>query len=395
MPAAATIEGTCDARFAALREAFAENLAEGGETGASIALMLEGRMLVDLWGGHADAARRRPWQRDTTACMMSVAKGFVALAAARLVERGLLDLDAPIARHWPAFAAKGKQDATPRQVLAHTAGIPVADAAPAGSIYDWPRMVAAIAGQAPLWPPGTVRCYHSATMGFVIGELVRRIDGSSFAGFVQQEIAAPLGLDYGFALAPAAQLRCAEMIPAAGTLITGQPGAGGKSALGARLWGALAEDEDFNSPAWRGADIPSANGHGTARAVARLYGALALGGALDGVRLLGAETLAQFTTLQWEGGTWMQLDGTPPADAGPVDPEAFRRMGLGWLLDSRPGRPQGVSGQGFGHSGAGGAQGFADPAHRLGFCYCPNRMHGGADIGPRARRLFDALRASL
>ena len=123
--------------------------------------------------------------------------------------------------------------------------------------------------------------------------------------------------------------------------------------------------------------------------------ALALGGALDGVRVIGPETLARFTELQWEGGTWMRLDAAPPEEPEPVDPEMYRRMGLGWLLDSAPGRPQGFSGQGYGHSGAGGAQAFADPAHRLGFCYAPNRMHGGVDIGPRARRVMEALRQCL
>ena len=391
----APIQGECDPRFAPLRAAFAENFDRDGEVGAAVAVMVDGRMLVDLWGGHADAAQGRAWKRDTTACMMSVAKGFVALAAAKLVERGLLDLDMPVARHWPDFAQHGKQAVTARQVLAHTAGIPVADAAASGSIYDWDAMVGAIAAQAPLWAPGAVRCYHSATMGFVIGELVRRIDGRPFARFVAEEISGPLGLDYAFGLGVEDQARCATMQPASGTLITGKPGAGGKSGLGARLWGALAEDEDFNSPAWRGADIPSANGHGTARAVARLYGALALGGALDDVRVIGPETLARFTELQWEGGTWMRLDAAPPEEPEPVDPEMYRRMGLGWLLDSAPGRPQGFSGQGYGHSGAGGAQAFADPAHRLGFCYAPNRMHGGVDIGPRARRVMEALRQCL
>lgn len=379
----ARVEGWCEDGFAPLREAFNANFALHGEMGASLAVMRHGRMVVDLWGGEADAGRA--WERDTTACMMSVAKGFVALAAARLVERGALDLDAPVARHWPEFARNGKQDVTPRHVLTHVAGIPVADAAPPGSISDWDRMVGAIAEQAPLWPPGSVRCYHSATMGFVIGELVRRITGKGFARHVAEEVCGPLGVDYGFALDAEAQARCARMMPAGGTLMTGKGG------LGGRLWAALADGEDFNGAAWRGADIPSANGHGTARGVARFYGALALGGALDGVRIVGAETLARFASLQWEGRPWARLDATPPADEGPVEPAQRRRMGIGFLLDSPPGRPQGVSGLGFGHSGAGGAQAFADPAHGIGFCYCPNRMHGGADIGPRARSLLEAL----
>ena len=385
----AVVEGTCDARFAPLREAFRVNFERHGELGAALAVMMHGRMVVDLWGGQADAGRR--WERDTTACMMSVAKGFVAVAAAQLVERGLLDLDAPVARHWPEFARNGKEAVTPRHVLSHLAGIPVADAAPAGSIHDWSRMVDAIAAQAPLWPPGRVRCYHSATMGFVIGELVRRLAGKDCARQVADATCLPLGIDYAFALDAAAQARCARMVPADGTLVTGGSGPGGKSAIGARLWSALAEGEDFNSAAWRGADIPSANGHGTARGVARFYGALALGGALDGVRVLDAGTLSRFVELQWEGRPWTRLDAAPPADEGPVEPAQRRRMGLGFLLDSPPGRPQGVSGRGFGHSGAGGAQAFADPAHGLGFCYCPNRMHGGADIGPRARALIEAL----
>lgn len=384
----ASIEGSCDPRFAALREAFAENLAAGEECGAGVALVADGRLVVDLHGGFADAARTRPWGRDTIACMMSVAKGFVAVAAGLLAGRGLLDLDAPVARHWPEFARHGKAAITPRQVLAHTAGIPVADAARPGDIADWGAMMAALESQAPLWPPGTVRCYHSATMGFVIGELVRRIDGRPFARFVREEIAAPLGLDYAFALTPAEAARCAQMIPGAGTLITGKLGAAGKSGLGARLWSALAEEEDFNSPSWRGADIPSANGHGTARAVAGFYAALLAG------KLLDPPTLALLTAPQWEGGTLQSLDAPPEAqDAAP--PEAFRRMGLGFLLHSPPGRPQGFGPRGFGHSGAGGAQAFADPDRGIAFCYCPNRMHGGADIGPRARRLFAALESCL
>lgn len=377
---AGVVQGSCDPRFARVREAFERNFAEDGELGASVAVVLDGRSVVDLWGGHRDAARARPWERDTIACMMSVAKAVSALCVHILADEGRIDIDAPIARYWPEFAAAGKQDIPVRWILCHLAGIPAADAAARGDMYDWGAMTRAIAAQAPLWPPGSTRCYHSATQGFVLGELVRRVDGRSLGRFLRERVAGPLGIDYAIGLDAAAIARCADMIPAKGTIFDAAQRGDRESLLG-RAWFPLAEGEDFNSDAWRRAEIPSANGHGNARAIARLYGALARGGEVDGTRVIGREALERAIELQWHGPS--------------ISSKLVFRTALGFFLSAPPDRPMGPNPRTFGHSGAGGAQGFADPDARLGFAYCPNRMHGGIDIGTRATRLVEAAFASL
>jgi len=375
------IEGTCDPRFARVREAFAENFRRDGELGAAVAVTLHGRPVVDLWGGWRDAARTRPWQADTIVCMMSVAKAVSALALHMLVDRGRVDLDAPVASYWPEFAQAGKARVTVRQALSHLAGVPVADAAPPGAIYDAGAMEAALAAQAPLWEPGTVPCYHSATLGFICGAIVRRVTGRSLGAFVREEISAPLGLDYQIGLRPEEAARCADMIRAKGSLLdlaqsSGKDQSGSKTDLLSRAWKQLPPEEDYNSPAWRAAEIPSANGHGNARAVARLCGALACGGTLDGVRLIGADALARATEEQWRGQSMAS--------------GLTFRVGMGFFLNCPPDRPMGPNARAFGHSGAGGAQAIADPVSGIGFAYSPNRMHAGIDIGPRAQRLIEA-----
>ncbi|MBL8697918.1 MAG: beta-lactamase family protein [Alphaproteobacteria bacterium] len=374
------VQGDCDPRFSRVREAFERNFSEDGEVGAAVAVMLDGRMVVDLWGGHRDAARARAWERDTIVCMMSVAKAVSALCVHRLVEEGALDLDAPVARDWPEFAAEGKGAIPLRWVLCHLAGIPVADAAARGAMYDWAAMTRAIAAQAPLWPPGSTRCYHSATQGFILGELVRRVTGMSLGAYLRRHVAAPLGLDYAIGLDDTAIARCADMIPAAGTIFDAAQ-KGDRSTLLGRAWYPLGDGEDFNSQTWRRSEIPSANGHGNARAVARLYGALALGGTLDGVRVIGPEALDRATTEQWRGQS--------------ISSKLTFRTALGFFLSCPPDRPMGPNPRTFGHSGAGGAQGFADPDARLGFAYSPNRMHAGIDIGVRASRLIETTFACL
>lgn len=369
------IHGRCDPAFEAVRDAFRENFARDGELGAAVAVTQAGRLVVDLWGGWCDAARTRPWREDTIVCMMSVGKAVSALAIHMLADRGLLDVDAPIARYWPEFAQAGKADIPIRWGLSHLAGIPVADAAPPGSIYDAQVMRAAVAAQAPLWPPGTVKCYHSATMGYLCDALVRAVDGRSIGRFVRDEIAAPLGLDYHIGVPQADLVRCADMVRSRGNLLD-LAQTGREDDLLARIWKQLPKDEDYNSTAWRTAEIPSANGHGNARAMATLFGALACGADGGGQRLLGRRALDRALAEQWRGVS--------------ISTGLDFRLGLGFFLNNPPDRPMGRSSRAFGHSGAGGAQAIGDPDAGLGFAYSPNRMHGGLDIGARATRLIEA-----
>jgi len=370
------VDGLCDPAFAKLRDAFRANFAEHGECGAAVAVMQRGRLVVDLWGGWRDPARTQPWERDTTVCMMSVAKAVTALCVHALADDGLLDLDAPIARYWPEYGCHGKQDTPVRWALCHLAGVPVVEGPPRGAIYDWDAMTAAIVAQAPMVAPGTTPIYHTMTQGFLLGEIVRRVTGLTLGEFLRRRIAAPLGLDYAIGLVPEQQARCATMVPSAGTVLAIAQ-SGDPTSLLARAWAQLPAEEDFNSTAWRAAEIPSANGHGTARAIATLYGALAQGGRLGEQRILSADGLARATALQWHARS--EASGL-----------TFRAA-LGFFLNCPPDRPMGPNPATFGHSGAGGAQSFADPAAGIGFCYAPNRMHGGIDIGPRAQKLIETL----
>jgi CubicO group peptidase (beta-lactamase class C family) len=373
------IQGECAPGFEQVRAVFEANFAERGEVGAAVAIYLRGEPVVDLWGGVADAQSGRPWARDTLVCMMSVAKGVLALLVHKLAGQGVIELDQPIVRWWPEFGAAGKHTITLRQVLAHVAGLPYADGLPRGSLYDWRRVTEALAAQAPAFAPGEVRCYHSATMGFIAGEVLRRATGTPIGELLTAELCGPLGAEFRIGLSQAEQARCATMIPSEGNILDiarAKP-----ESLFGKMWFPIADDEDFNSTAWRSAQIPSANGHGTARAVARLYSVVASQLAWGDPGPLGLQALREGIAEQWAGrehSTGM-----------------FWRQGLGFFLNWPPNRPMGPNPAAFGHSGAGGAQGFGDPDSGLGFCYGPNRMHSGIDIGPRATPLIEAAFACL
>jgi CubicO group peptidase (beta-lactamase class C family) len=312
--------------------------------------------------------------------MMSVAKGICATAIAMLYDRGLLDLSAPMARYWPEFGQAGKEHITTTQALSHLAGVPVTDAANEGDLYDFDAMANAISAQKPLWPAGTTQVYHSATLGHLTGMLVKRITGKSIGQFIRDEISGPLRVDYQIGLTPTEEARCATMIPSMNNLVNASKRAPSHT-LAYRQWIALPATEDFNSHLWRVSEIPSVNGHGTARGVARVYGALALGGTLDGVTLMKPTSLAAMLKEQ-------KGDGSSGSDVN-------ERVAIGYRLNSPPHRPQGPNMSSFGHSGAGGAQSFGDPEAQLGYCYCCNRMHDGRDIGDRAASLIDATFQSI
>ena len=371
------IEGTCNARFAALRDAFAAGFAAPApqrETGAALCVMVGGRVVADLWGGHRDAAGREPWQRGTRVNMMSVGKAMLALTVHMLADRGVLDLDAPVAMLWPEFGAAGKQDLRLRWLLDHRAGLPHAAGAAAGEAHDWDRMVARLAAQAPLWEPGTTPCYHTLTYGFLLGEVVRRATGLRFAEAFQRMVAGPLGAAYGFCLDASEQAECATFILPPGA--AAEPGS-----LAAKSYAGLDAAEDRNSARHRAAELYAVNGHGTVRGIARIYAALAVGGALDGVRLLSGETLSRATTEQWRGAE--ALTGKPS------------RMALGFRLPDAT-TMVGPGPRAFGHGGRGGAIAFADPDLQLAFAYAPGRAFpGGSGESPHARRMRDAIHACL
>ena len=375
---AVPVDGRCEPAFLPVYEAFVRNMTEetavGREVGACVSVVVDGRCVVDLWGGWRDHARVRPWQADTIVCMMSVGKAAGALCVLLLADRGRIDLDAPVADVWPEFAQAGKEAITVRTVLAQLAGLPCADAAPAGSLWRPGAVVRALEVQRPEWAPGTTPCYHSFTAGPLYGEIVRRVDGRTLGRFFREEIAAPFGIDYNFGLTPQEDARVAPIATVAGTPTL--QGMGNPASLLARAWRPLPDAGDFNTRAWRRNEFASGNGHGNARAMARLYGCLARGGEIDGLRLIGDDTLADAAAERWDG----------------IEAMTSRhfRFGTGFQLTC-PAFRMGPNANNFGHAGLGGAVAFADPDRRLGFSYCGNRLAPVADRGPFAGALIDAL----
>ena len=219
------VDGRCETQFNRVRETFIKNFRNRGEVGAAVAVTLEGEPVIDLWGGFADRARTQPWEADTLVCMMSVAKAVTATCVAMAVDRGLLDWDQPVARYWPEFAAAGKANIPIRWVLDHRAGLPaITQVMPAGAAYNWEEMTSALAAEAPLWPPGTKRAYHSVTLGYLVGELIRRTTGKSIGEFLAKELCGPAGIEYWIGLPKDQHHRCAEFFGEnAGTLFDQNP----------------------------------------------------------------------------------------------------------------------------------------------------------------------------
>ncbi|HVN86738.1 MAG TPA: serine hydrolase domain-containing protein [Candidatus Binatia bacterium] len=379
------VQGACDSRFERVRQSFEGSFASG-EVGAALAVTLDGEPVVDLWGGYADAARTRPWQRDTIVNVYSTTKGMTAICAHRLVEQGRLDLDAAVARYWPEFAQAGKDQVPVRHLLSHQAGLaPVAPPITVEHLYDWHFMTSTLAAQAPAWKPGTQHGYHALTFGYLVGELVRRVDGRSLGRYFREEIAKPLEVDFHIGLDEHDDARCADMIPAPpppqGAADVFVNAAKNPESLAGRVFGNPRLDpRQVNTRGWRGAEIPAANGHGDARGLARIYGALACNGDLDGVHILGPDAINRATTEQAFG-----------TDA--VLAPLHTRFGLGFFL-TQPMIPFGPNPRAFGHPGAGGSIAFADPDARLGFAYVMNQMQQGLSGDARGFSLiFDVYNA--
>jgi len=386
------VHGHCEPAFGRVREALAETLASGLEVGAALAVHVGGRPVIDLWGGHVDAARTRPWERDTIVNLYSVGKAVTAVCALRLVDAGRLDLDAPVAEYWPEFAQAGKGRLPVRYLLTHQAALPaVARPLPPGARTQWDVMTAALAAQAPWWEPGAGHGYHVNTQGFLIGEIVRRVTGRTLGTYLRESLAGPTGIEFFIGVGPELDGRCADVLPAPpgpeGEELRRQLGADPASLAGLALmrFNAYRNPPELsgtgvvNTRSWRAAEVPSTNGHGNARAVARLYSALAGDGTLDGVPVLAPATIARAIEEQVYGDDIVLQRPT--------------RFGLGFQLTMKE-RPLGPSPRTFGHFGAGGSLGFADPDERLAFGYAMNQGRAGWQHR-HVRHLIDLVYAAL
>jgi CubicO group peptidase (beta-lactamase class C family) len=378
-----SLDGTCDPRFEAVRQAFAENFVSRDEIGAGVCVRIGGATVVDLWGGWRDAARTTPWERDTLVNIFSVGKGVSAVCVARLVGQGHFDYDTPVARLWPEFAAGGKDEVTVRQLLSHQAGLPaVRERLPAGSVFDGEVLVRALAAQKPWWAPGEAHGYHVNTFGVLVGELVRRVTGRSLGAMVRDEIAGPLGADLAVGVAKHDLSRIAEFIGLPDTPPPAIDIEGEAQRMERQAYYNPPEFSGFgvvNTARWQTTELPSTNGHATAEGIARLYGALVAGGTADGVEIVDAVALGEATQEQVYGEDLILHRAS--------------RFGIGFQLTQEE-RRLGPNPLAFGHFGAGGSLGFCDPDAELAFGYAINTM-GPRWQNPRNRALVDAVYACL
>ncbi|MGW5659405.1 serine hydrolase domain-containing protein [Streptomyces sp. NPDC003758] len=381
------VNGTVAEGFEPVREAFVRNFEALGERGAAVAVYRDGRKVVDLWGGTKDVDGTAPWQRETAQIVRSATKGVAAAVPLMLAERGELDLDAPVGHLWPEYKAQGKEHTTVRHVLAHRAGVPVLDRPLTPAEAADPDLAATVlAGQTPVWEPGTDHGYHAQTYSWLTSELVRRATGRSIGEWIATEIAGPLGLDLWVGLPEAEAHRVGRVgrieAPAREGALRTRPKRAVADAyadpesLTRRAFAAITPQPDENDPAYRAAVLPASNGIATADALARFYAALT--GEVDGVRLFSPATVEL---------------ARREASAGPdrvlVVPTRF---GLGYMLHGSA-SPLLAPGS-FGHPGRGGALGFADPESGIAFGYVTNGFHKSVTADPRAQALVRAVRTS-
>ena len=279
----AGIGGSCEERFSGVRDVLAANLDSGLDVGASVSVVLDGESVVDIWGGWADQARTKRWERDTITNVWSTTKTMTALCALMLSDRGEVDLHSPVARYWPEFADSGKEGVEVRHLLSHTSGLSGwAEPMSEEDLYDWDKATSLLARQAPWWEPGTASGYHALTQGYLVGEVVRRVTGQSLGTFFAKEVAGPLGADFYIGLPEEHDRRVAAVIPPPPLDIDPDP----TSVAARTLANPALRAEASWEPNWRRAEIPAAKGHGNARSVAAVQSVLACGGEVAGVRLL-------------------------------------------------------------------------------------------------------------
>jgi CubicO group peptidase (beta-lactamase class C family) len=371
------IQGTCDARFEPIRDVLAANLASGADLGASVALTIDGQPLVDLWGGWADEARTRPWEADTITNVWSTTKTMTALSALVLADRGAIDVDAPVATYWPEFAANGKEGVLVRHLLGHTSGVSgLEQPAVVEDLYDQDTAAARFAAQAPWWEPGTASGYHALNYGHLIGEVVRRVSGRSLGTFFAEEIARPLGADFHIGLPASEDHRVSPVLPPP-PLPFDLEAMGMDSPAVKTFLGPAPDASVANTEGWRRAEIGGANGHGNARAVARIQSVVASGGTVDGVKLLSPDTIDRIFDVQ--------ADGVDLVLGVPL------RIGVGYGLPQRDTLPFIPDGRICFWGGWGGSMIIVDTERRMTFAYMMNRMEAGIVGCPRSAALITTV----
>jgi CubicO group peptidase (beta-lactamase class C family) len=379
------VSGYCDSAFATVGDAFAQNFTDGLELGASLSVSIDGRNVVDLWGGYLDEDHTRLWREDSLVCVFSCTKGVVAVATMWAVARGLVDLDAPVASYWPEFAEAGKDEIPVRWLLTHEAALPaIGTRMPRGSLSDWDAMTTALAAQTPWWELGAGHGYHGVTFGHLIGEVLRRATGRTCGELVHDELARPLDVELWMPLPPECDERTSDLVVAVSENGTFFDRWNPETSLGPKAFG---NPPDANDPAhcmsdeWRRAEIPAANMHANARALDRLYAVLALGGRWGSEELVPRELVDEFGRVHVQGDDLvMEL------------PTAF---GLGFE-HTIPEWRFGPGEHTYGHNGSGGSLGIVDPESGVSLGYAMNRLWWGPDrTDPRWGPIFDALYAAM
>ncbi|MCX5178891.1 serine hydrolase domain-containing protein [Streptomyces virginiae] len=383
------VHGSVAEGFEPVRDAFVRNFEVLGDRGAAVAVYRDGRKVVDLWGGTRDAEGTEPWTEGTAQIVRSATKGVAAAVPLLLHQRGLLDLDAPVGSYWPEFKTGGKERILVRDVLAHRAGIPALDRGlSAAEAADGVSGARAVAAQQPFWEPGTEHGYHAQTYSWLVSELVLRATGRTVGSVLAEEIAEPLGLEFWIGLPETETHRVGRVAPveppeSAGMLRT-RPRRNVSEAyadpdsLTRRAFAAIAPLPDENDPAYRAAELPASNGIGTARALARFYGAT-IGVVEDGARIFTPATTELAAREHSAGPDRVLVVNT--------------RFGAGYMLHG-PASPL-LSPASFGHPGRGGSLGFADPETGIGFGYVTNALAKSVTADPRAQALFRALKSAL
>lgn len=373
------IHGSAEPRFDRLSQLLSDSIDSGHDVGASVSVTIEGETVVDLWGGWTDESRTTPWQADTIVNVWSTTKTMMALVALVCVDRGLIDLDSPVAVYWPEFAANGKESVLVRHLLSHTSGVAGWDRpVEPENMYDWEKSTAMLAAQAPWWEPGTASGYHSMSQGHLVGEVVRRVTGKKLGVFFADEIAKPLDVDFHIGLAPEHDHRVSNIIPYPEQRVDldalDPQSPAYKKAVGPQLGPEIA-----NTTAWRRADIGAANGHGNARAVARAQAVVANGGTLDGIQLLSPPTIDRIFETQSDGIDLVLLE--------------HQKFGIGYALPTPlTFHPDGKICY---WGGWGGSKIIVDIGRRMTFSYVMNRMESRLLGDVRGENLAKATWAAL